>query len=67
MIIKLFLLCVSLLLIGCGSWGTVTGEMARESIDLHEVDLAPLPEKEVFKTIEEDKNEGASLQEERVR
>jgi hypothetical protein len=66
LILKLFLLCVSLLLVGCGSWGTVTGEMARESIDLHEVDLAPLPEKEVFKTIEEDKNEGGSLQEERM-
>ena len=43
---------------GCGSWGTVTGEMARESIDLHEVDLAPLPKKEVYKSIEEDKSEG---------
>ncbi len=56
--IKLLSIFILLLMQGCGSWGTVTGEMARESIDLHEVDLAPLPKKEVYKSIEEDKSEG---------
>lgn len=49
-----FLIFVIPLLHSCGNWGTVTGEFAREAIDLHETDLPDLPEKVVYKTIEED-------------
>ena len=50
--------------VSCGNWGTVTGETAREAIDLHETDLPALPGKKVYKTIEADKRDAQTSSQE---
>lgn len=52
-----FLVFIIPFLQSCGNWGTVTGERARQFIDLHDTELADLPEKVIYKTLEDDQEE----------